>query len=97
MIIIYILAVIGAISLLGVVSMVFLLTICSMDDPDEKETHEKQWICALTNEHCIFTVERGTCNGCPILEEAEKIGNHIEWIKMERVTPTRPPEERGTA
>lgn len=75
MIIIYILAVIGAISLLGVVSMVFLLTICSMDDPDKKETHEKQWICALTNENCIFTVERGTCNGCPILEEAEKIGN----------------------
>lgn len=75
MIIIYILAVIGAISLLGVVAMVFLLTICSMDDPDEKETHEKQWICALTNEHCIFTVERGTCNGFPILEEAEKIGN----------------------
>lgn len=75
MIIIYILAVIGAISLLRVVAMVFLLTICSMDDPDEKETHEKQWICALTNEHCIFTVERGTCNGCPILEEAEKIGN----------------------
>lgn len=71
----YSLAVIGAISLLGVVAMVFLLTICSMDDPDEKETHEKQWICALTNEHCIFTVERGTCNGCPILEEAEKIGN----------------------
>ncbi|WP_158579591.1 MULTISPECIES: hypothetical protein [Lachnospiraceae] len=46
MIIIYILAVIGAISLLGVVAMVFLLAICSMDDPDEKETHEKQWICA---------------------------------------------------
>lgn len=25
----------------------------------------------LTGENCIFTVGKGTCNGCPIAEEAE--------------------------
>lgn len=71
MVIIYILAIIGAISLFGVVAMAFLLAISSMDDPGSKETHEKQWLCLLTNERCIFTVERDTCNGCPILKERE--------------------------
>lgn len=35
---------------------------------------EKQPICALTDENCIFIAERGTCTGCPIAEEAEKRG-----------------------
>lgn len=41
---------------------------------EKEETEEKQLICALTDENCIFVAERGTCTGCPIAEEAEKRG-----------------------
>lgn len=41
---------------------------------EKEETEEKQPICALTDENCIFVAERGTCTGCPIAEEAEKRG-----------------------
>ena len=68
-IIINILAGIGALTVL----------IITMDAHREKkkekeETEEKQPICALTDENCIFVEGRGTCTGCPIAEEAEKRG-----------------------
>lgn len=75
-IIINILAGIGA---LTVLSIAWVIVIIAMDAHREKkkekeETKEKQPICALTDENCIFVMERGTCTGCPIAEKAEKRG-----------------------
>lgn len=75
-IIINILAGIGA---LTVLSIAWVIVIITMDAHREKkkereETEEKQLICALTDENCIFVAERETCIGCPIAEEAEKRG-----------------------
>lgn len=72
-IIINILAGIGG---LTVLSIAWVIVIIAMDAHREKkeETEEKQPICALTDENCIFTVKRETCAGCPIAEEAEKRG-----------------------
>lgn len=70
MIIIYILAVIGGICVFGVIGLIIMLLIT----PTEPE-NDTEITCALTGEHCIFTSQRETCNGCPVAEEAEKIGN----------------------
>lgn len=71
MVIIYILAIIGGICVLG---MVLLALVIFMDCKrgTEKDIEEPEITCALTGEHCIFTVERSTCIGCPIAEEAER-------------------------
>lgn len=70
MVIIYILAVIGGICVLGVIGLVIMFLITPTEPEDDTEI-----TCALTGEHCIFTSQRETCNGCPVSEEAEKIGN----------------------
>lgn len=67
MIIIYILAVVGGISVLGTAFLVVGIFLEFKRDAEEPEI-----TCALTGEHCIFTVERDTCIGCPIAEEAER-------------------------
>lgn len=74
MIIIYILAGIGA---LTVLSIVWMIAVIIADERKEKKRDmkgKKQPTCALTNENCIFVSERMTCIGCPIAEEAEKRG-----------------------
>lgn len=69
MVVIYILAVIGGLSLLGI----FVMLIAFALTPDNGEEYDDTIItCALTDERCIFTEQRATCNGCPIAEEAEK-------------------------
>ena len=69
MIIIYILAAIGGICVLGVAGLTILFVIAK-DEPEERET-----TCVLTGEKCNFTDQKETCNDCPIAEEAEKIGS----------------------
>lgn len=71
MVIIYILAVIGGLSVLGIAFLALLIFIDLKADK-RKDDEEPEITCALTGEHCIFTVERNTCIGCPIAEEAEK-------------------------
>lgn len=73
MVVIYILAAIGIIALFSVAGFVFLLIISDIKGEGMEEKKNKV-ICALTDECCIFTEERGTCTGCPIAEEAENIG-----------------------
>lgn len=76
MVAIYILAGIGGFCLLGLVEMVLLLIFSSAPDPEsEKENKEKTYTCALTNCNCIYVGGQGSCNTCPVREEAEKIGN----------------------
>ena len=71
MIIIYILAIIGGLCVLG---MTFLALAIFLDCKSDagKDAEEPEITCALTGGHCIFTVERSTCIGCPIAEEAER-------------------------
>lgn len=69
MVIIYILAAIGGLCLLAMVGLLVLLAISVKDERQENEPDIK---CALTDDRCIYTSERQTCNGCPIAEEAEK-------------------------
>lgn len=71
MVIVYILAVIGGITLLGVAGLMLLL-IFSVDD---HEAGSGEAVCALTGEKCIYEKDKGNCYGCPVAEEAEKIGN----------------------
>lgn len=70
MIIVYILAAIGGICVLGVIGLAIMFVITPTEPEDETEI-----TCALTDEKCIYTSSRETCNGCPIAEEADKIGN----------------------
>lgn len=70
MVSIYILAIIGGICVLIVISLAAMASITPTEPEDDIEI-----TCALTGEHCIFTSQRETCNGCPVAEEAEKIGN----------------------
>jgi hypothetical protein len=70
--IIYILAVIGGICVISVLVMAIAIFSCKEENTDK---HEPEITCALTGEHCIYTSERGACYGCPVAEEAEKIGN----------------------
>lgn len=72
MIIIYILAVVGGICVLGTVFLVVGIFLEFKRDAEEPDAEEPEITCALTGEHCIFTVERDTCIGCPIAEEAER-------------------------
>lgn len=74
MIAVYILAVIGAIFLLGIAGLLFAFSWAEHFSEDE-EPKTKTYTCALTGENCIYTIDKGTCEGCPILEEVEKIGN----------------------
>lgn len=74
MIAIYILAVIGGICLIGVAGLLFAFSWAehfSEDEESKGETHT----CALTGKHCITDNGRPSCEGCPVLEEAEKSGN----------------------
>ena len=62
-----------------VLSIAWVIVNITMDAHREKkkekeETEEKQLICALTDENCIFVAERGTFTGCSIADEAEKRG-----------------------
>lgn len=70
--------ILAGIGVLTVLSIAWVIVIIAMDAHREKKkkegTEEKQPICALTDENCIFVVERETCTGCPIAEEAEKRG-----------------------
>lgn len=71
MIIIYILAGIGGLCVLGVVILTIFIFLEGRT-VGETDAEEPEITCALTGEHCIFTVERSTCIGCPIAEEAER-------------------------
>lgn len=71
MIIIYILAAIGGFCVISVVGLILLLLVSSKDETQGAETEAS--VCGLTNEKCIYTQERQTCNGCPIAEEAKKV------------------------
>ena len=73
MVAIYILEVIGAIFVLGVIGMAILFEITALEDKNSED--DVKITCALTGERCMYVIERNTCNGCPIAEEAEKIGN----------------------
>ena len=71
MVIVYFLAVIGGICVLGMAFLAIAFFLEFKRDAG-KDTEEPEITCALTGEHCIFTVERSTCTGCPIAEEAER-------------------------
>lgn len=71
MAIIYFLAVIGGLCVLGM-SILAVGIFLEFKRDAEKDAEEPEITCALTGEHCIFTVERSTCIGCPIAEEAER-------------------------
>lgn len=71
MVIIYFLAVIGGICVLGMAFLAIGIFLEFKRDAGQ-DTEEPEITCALTGEHCIFNVERGTCIGCPIAEEAER-------------------------
>lgn len=76
MVVVYILAGIGGLFLLGFVGMVLLFIFSSASDPEEeKNDEEKTYTCALTDCNCIYVGGHGNCITCPIREEAEKIGN----------------------
>lgn len=70
MVILYILAVIGGICVLGVIGLTIMFLITPTEPEDETEI-----TCALTDEKCIYTSSRAACAGCPIAEEADKIGD----------------------
>lgn len=91
MIVIYILAVIGGLSVLGVAMLIFLFVLEEYRDRKngEQDTEDTKIICALTMERCIFTVQRNTCNDCPIAEEAERLGK-IRNPKNEERTAESP-------
>lgn len=76
MIVIYVFAIIGGIAVLGGVALAATFFIEDYRDKKGKgqDTDKTRILCALTMEHCIFTVERNTCIGCPIAEEAERLG-----------------------
>lgn len=71
MVIIYFLAVIGGLCVLGM-SILAVGIFLEFKRDAGKDAEELEITCALTGEHCIFTVERSTCIGCPIAEEAER-------------------------
>lgn len=71
MVIIYFLAVIGGICVLGMAFLAIGIFLEFKRDAGQ-DAEEPKITCALTGEHCIFTVERSTCIGCPIAEEAER-------------------------
>lgn len=70
MVIVYILAAIGGICLLGFVGLMIMVSLTPTEAEEEKEI-----TCALTDEKCIYTSSRAACAGCPIAEEADKIGD----------------------
>lgn len=71
MIIVYILAVIGGLSLLGAVALVFLILINTGDDRD---IDPHQIICARTMKPCIYqdTTDQDQCQDCPIRKQIEE-------------------------
>lgn len=71
--VIYILAVIGGLTVIGAVAALLLIIFAGSDNVAEDGGHVA--ICALTMERCIYDGEVQTCIGCPVEEEAEKIGN----------------------
>lgn len=73
MVFIYILAAIGGIFVLGVIGMVIMFLTAPFESENTED--EPEITCALTGERCIYTTQREVCNGCPVLEEAEKIGD----------------------
>lgn len=74
MVIVYILAAIGGLCVLGIAFLVISILLDGRKSRGES-AEDGEIICALTEEHCIFVAGRDTCIGCPIAEEAEKIGN----------------------
>lgn len=74
MVVIYFLAIFGAFCLLGIVGMMIAFLWAEHFSEDE-EPKSKTYTCIITGENCIFTNGRQDCNGCPIAEEAEKIGD----------------------
>lgn len=76
MVVVYILAGIGGLCLLGFVGMVLLFVFSSAPDPEEEKVdEEKTYTCALTDCNCIYAGGHGNCITCPVREEVEKIGN----------------------
>lgn len=72
MIILYILAVIGALCLLSTAAMIVCVIISEKKVLNKKSIKRTAAdICVLTGENCIFTVDKGSCNDCPIAEEAK--------------------------
>lgn len=71
MVIIYFLAVIGGLCVLGM-SILAAGIFLEFKRDAGKDAEEPEITCALTGEHCIFTAERSSCIGCPIAEEAER-------------------------
>lgn len=71
MIILYILAVIGALCLLSTAAMIVCVIISEKSAEEKSIKRTAANICVLTGENCIFTVDKGSCNDCPIAEEAE--------------------------
>ena len=71
MIIVYILAVIGGLSLLGAVALVFLILVNTGDDRD---IDPKEIICARTMKPCIYqdTTDTDQCQDCPIRKQIEE-------------------------
>jgi len=64
MVIVYILAVVGGIFVLGLLALIVMIVIVAAEPEDEEKT-----VCALTGEHCMYTSQQGKCNSCP---EADK-------------------------
>ena len=83
MVIIYILAIIGGLCVLGIVFLALIIFFEGRED-NRQGAEEVELTCALTGEHCIFTAERGTCTGCPVAEEAERIGKSRNTKNAER-------------
>ena len=74
MVIIYILAAIEVICVLGLAGLLFAFAWAEHFSEDE-ESETKTHTCILTGKHCITDNGFPNCKGCPIAEEAEKIGD----------------------
>lgn len=75
-IVIYILAVIGGLTvLIGLLLAVMMF--CAVSARKEQSDKPDKIMCGLTMGDCIYGEKEReeNCDGCPIAEEAEKIGN----------------------
>lgn len=73
-IIINILAVIGALTIFEALALVILILLTERSNKGSENEHMNTY-CALTGERCYYDTDEHSCVGCPIAEEAEKIGD----------------------